>query len=177
MSRTASAAVDELEVKARVDDPAALRAALVRAGAVLEFRGDMLDRRFDRAAKLADRDEVLRVRVFREGDGAPAYGVLGWKGPHAKQGRYRCRAEAETRVGDPEGVVEVVRPDKGRGRDDRNAAHHRFFRRCELEQDRPALRQEMVTQDVRRRRVDEDPVVDMTKVAKVELRNPFSLGG
>jgi len=108
VSRPATAPVDELEVKARVEDPDALRAALVRAGAVLEFRGDMLDRRFDRAAKLADRDEVLRVRVFREGDGAPAYGVLGWKGPHAKQGRYRCRAEAETRVGDPEGVVTIL---------------------------------------------------------------------
>ncbi len=96
MSRTASPAVDELEVKARVDDPAALRAALVRAGAVLEFRGDMLDRRFDRGDRLADRDEVLRLRVFRSAAGTPAYGVLGWKGAHSKQGPYRRRPEAET---------------------------------------------------------------------------------
>ena len=108
MSRTASAAVDELEVKARVDDPAALRAALVRAGAVLEFRGDMLDRRFDRGDRLADRDEVLRLRVFRPAAGTPAYGVLGWKGPHSKQGRYRRRPEAETHVGDPDGVVTIL---------------------------------------------------------------------
>src|SRR5213078_1853749 len=103
-----SAALDELEVKARVDDPAALRAALVRAGAVLEFRGDMLDRRFDRGDRLADRDEVLRLRVFRPAAGTPAYGVLGWKGPHSKQGPYRRRPEAETHVGDPDGAVTIL---------------------------------------------------------------------
>jgi len=108
VSRTASAAVDELEVKARVDDPAALRAALVRAGAVLEFRGDMLDRRFDRGDRLADRDEVLRLRVFRPAGGTPAYGVLGWKGRHSKQGPYRRRPEAETHVGDPDGAVTIL---------------------------------------------------------------------
>ena len=78
MSRSAVAPVDELEVKARVEDPDALRAALLRAGASLEFQGDMVDRRFDRGARLADRDEVLRLRVFRQADGAPAYGVLAW---------------------------------------------------------------------------------------------------
>lgn len=116
MSRSAPApapapgppAVDELEVKARVEDPDALRAALVRAGAGLEFRGDMLDRRFDRKDRLADRDEVLRLRVFRPADGAPAYGVLAWKGPHSKQGRYRHRAEAEARVADPESVLAIL---------------------------------------------------------------------
>ena len=116
MSRSAPApapalsppAVDELEVKARVEDADALRSALVRAGAILEFRGDMLDRRFDRGARLADRDEVLRLRVFQPADGAPAYGVLGWKGPPSKQGRYRRRAEAEARVGDPDGVVTIL---------------------------------------------------------------------
>ena len=104
------AALDELEVKARVEDPDALRAALMRAGAVLEFRGDMLDRRFDRDAPptLAERDEVLRLRVYRQADGVPAYGMLGWKGPHSKRGRYRRRAETEVRVGDPEGVVTIL---------------------------------------------------------------------
>ncbi len=46
MSTTAAARADELEVKARVEDPDGVRAALVRAGAALAFRGDMLDRRF-----------------------------------------------------------------------------------------------------------------------------------
>src|SRR5256886_13602719 len=71
---------DELEVKARVDDPDGLRAALARAGATLDFRGDMIDRRFDRGRTLTKRDQVLRLREFRPADGSPAYGVLGWKG-------------------------------------------------------------------------------------------------
>jgi len=108
VSRSAVAPVDELEVKARVEDPDALRAALLRAGASLEFQGDMVDRRFDRGARLADRDEVLRLRVFQQADGAPAYGVLAWKGPHSKQGPYRRRPEAEARVGDPEGVATIL---------------------------------------------------------------------
>jgi adenylate cyclase class IV len=102
------APTDELEVKSRVDDPDGLRAALERAGATLEFRGDMIDRRFDRDQELARRDEVLRLREFRPGDGAPAHGVLGWKGPHSKRGQYRHRAEAEARVASPDAVVTIL---------------------------------------------------------------------
>lgn len=108
MSASSTPPVDELEVKARVEDPDGLREALTRAGAELEFRGDMIDRRFDRDRVLARRDEVLRLRVFRPADGTPAYGVLGWKGPHSKRGRYRHRAEAEARVADPEAVVTIL---------------------------------------------------------------------
>ncbi len=108
MSAATSARSDELEVKARVEDPDRLRAALARAGAALEFQGDMLDRRFDRDGGLATRDEVLRLRMFRPADGTPAYGVLGWKGPQARHPRYRRRAEAETRVADPEATVTIL---------------------------------------------------------------------
>ncbi|HVH09083.1 MAG TPA: hypothetical protein VM736_04730 [Gemmatimonadales bacterium] len=108
MSGAAVSLVDELEVKARIDDPDALRTALVRAGAQLEFQGEMLDRRFDRDGGLTRRDEVLRLRVFRPADGTPAYGVLGWKGPPATQGAYRRRAEAEARVPDPEAIVTIL---------------------------------------------------------------------
>jgi len=108
MSAIGSAAADELEVKARVDDPAALRRALERAGARLEFRGAMLDRRFDRAGELDARDEVLRMRIFRPADSAPAYGVLGWKGPRSQRGQYRHRPEVEARVGDAEAVVSLL---------------------------------------------------------------------
>jgi adenylate cyclase class IV len=102
-----SGPADELEVKARVDDPAALQRALERAGARLEFRGAMLDRRFDRAGELEARDEVLRLRIFRS-DGAPALGVLGWKGPRSQRGHYRHRAEVEARVSDADAVVTVL---------------------------------------------------------------------
>jgi len=99
---------DELEVKARVDDPDGLRTALVRAGATLDFGGDMIDRRFDRGGSLAQRDEVLRLREFRAADGTPAYGVLAWKGPPSQRGMYRHRAEAEARVATPDTVVTIL---------------------------------------------------------------------
>jgi predicted adenylyl cyclase CyaB len=108
MSAPAAARSDEVEVKARVEAPDRVRAALARAGATLEFRGDMLDRRFDRAGGLATRDEVLRVRLFRPADGTPASGMLGWKGPLARRHGYRRRAEAETRVADPEATVTIL---------------------------------------------------------------------
>ena len=109
MSRTAvSAPLEELEVKALVEDPDALRAALEHARAVREFSGEMLDRRFDRGGRLAKRDEVLRLRVFRPDDGAREYGMLGWKGPHARRGAYRQRAEVEARVADPGTILLIL---------------------------------------------------------------------
>ena len=99
MSKSESA--DELELKARVDDPAALEQRLRAAGAELVFRGEMIDRRYDRKGKLDKRDEVLRLRVFKPTSGSP-YGVLGWKGPVSVKGGYKRREEHETRVADPE---------------------------------------------------------------------------
>lgn len=91
-----------------MEDPDGVRAALTRAGADLEFRGDMIDRRFDRDRTLARRDEVLRLRVYRPVDGSRPYGVLGWKGAHSQRGRYRHRAEAEARVAEPEAAVTIL---------------------------------------------------------------------
>ena len=108
MSQLSASLADELEVKARVDDPDGLRAALARAGATLDFRGDMIDRRFDRDRTLTQRDQVLRLREFRPADGSPAYGVLGWKGPPSQRARYRHRAEAEARVAAPDSVVTIL---------------------------------------------------------------------
>ncbi len=99
---------DELEVKARVDDPDAVRATLERAGAALVFAGEMSDRRYDRHGALERRDEVLRLRVFRPADGGPGWGVLAWKGPHSGRGPYRHRAETEARVDDPEAVAAIL---------------------------------------------------------------------
>jgi len=96
---------DELELKARVDDPAALEAALSRAGAELLFRGDMHDRRFDRGGFMEQRDEVLRLRSYR---GTKAYGVLAWKGPVSIRGGYKVREECETRLDDPAAALAIL---------------------------------------------------------------------
>jgi predicted adenylyl cyclase CyaB len=100
---------DELELKARVEHPDALRAALVAAGAKLVYRGAMLDRRFDRKERLRGRDEVVRLRVYRPSDRSGEWGVLGWKGPAAERGGYRHREEWETRIDDPHAALVVLR--------------------------------------------------------------------
>jgi len=100
-------AADELELKARVEDPAGLRAALARAGATLTFRGAMIDHRFDRGRELETRDEVIRLRVYRPPEGA-AWGVLSWKGPVGARGAYRHRHEIETRVEVPDAVPALL---------------------------------------------------------------------
>lgn len=107
MSATARARshrpADELEVKARITAVEALRRALRRAGARLEFHGRMLDRRYDRGRELIRRDEVLRLRVYVPDGRKRAHGVLGWKGPASARGggRYRHRAELEIAVAEP----------------------------------------------------------------------------
>jgi adenylate cyclase class IV len=92
---------DELELKAVIPDPAALRGRLLEAGAVMRFRGAMSDRRYDRAGELAGRDEVLRVRTYVSPDGR-AEVVLGWKGrTGAARGGYKRREEIEIGVASP----------------------------------------------------------------------------
>lgn len=86
---------DELELKAVVPDPDALRARLRASGGRERFRGRMSDRRFDRAGELAARDEVLRVRSFRHPDGH-IEAILGWKGPaRVSADGYKQREELE----------------------------------------------------------------------------------
>ena len=99
---------DEIEVKARVEDPAAVTAALRQAGSQLEFRGAMRDRRLDRKDKLTRRDEVLRVRMYEPADGSAAWGVLGWKGPVSARNGYKHRAETETRVADGAATLAIL---------------------------------------------------------------------
>lgn len=91
---------DEIEVKARVPDLQSFEAALGRAGATVEFAGEMTDHRFDRKEKLADKDEMLRLRIYRPQNGETR-GELCWKGPVETKGEYRHRPEIELGVSDP----------------------------------------------------------------------------
>lgn len=100
---------DELELKARIENPEAVRQALIAAGAELVYRGAMLDRRFDRKGRLEQRDEVVRLRVYRPADRSAQWGVLGWKGPVGNRDGYRHREEWESRVDDPKAVRVVLR--------------------------------------------------------------------
>jgi adenylate cyclase class IV len=89
---------DELELKALIPDPDALRGRLFAAGGIERFRGRMSDRRYDRAGALTARDEVLRVRTYGHADGRTEI-VLGWKGPTVRSpDGYKRREEIEISV-------------------------------------------------------------------------------
>ena len=91
----------ELELKAVVRDPDTSRARLRAAGAVPRFIGRMSDVRYDRAAELTSRDEVLRVRTFHHADGR-VEPVLAWKGPTMRSPEgYKLRQEIELAISGP----------------------------------------------------------------------------
>ncbi len=95
---------NEVELKAVLSDPVTVRMRLLAVGAVLRFRGAMSDRRYDRGGELTARDEVLRLRTFRDLEGRTS-AVLGWKGPtHRSPEGYKEREEVELAVGDTRGA-------------------------------------------------------------------------
>ena len=100
---------EEVELKARVENPDAVRKAILATGGELIYRGAMMDRRFDRRGRLERRDEVVRLRVYHPADKSPEWGVLGWKGPVQRRGEYRLREEWESRVDDPKAVLVILR--------------------------------------------------------------------
>lgn len=94
---------DEVELKAVVPDPDAVRARLVAAGARLLFAGELADRRWDTPdGRFARRDEVLRTRSMTPAEGSPgaAHASLDWKGPTRIEHGYKVREERSTPVGD-----------------------------------------------------------------------------
>jgi adenylate cyclase class IV len=99
---------DELELKARVENPAALEATLSAAGAELVFRGEMIDERYDRRGKLKARDEVLRLRTYRPSGGKQPFGVMGWKGPASVRKGYKHREEHEVQVDPPDSARVIL---------------------------------------------------------------------
>jgi adenylate cyclase class IV len=99
----------ELELKAVVRDPEQLRRRLHQAGAALQSGGRMIDVRYDRGGELTRRDEVLRVRTYRDALGG-AHFVLAWKGPADRTPEgYKLREEIELPVtADPEPLLRAL---------------------------------------------------------------------
>ncbi len=97
----------EVELKAVVDDLPARRARLENAGAILEYEGTLLDRRYDLpSGDLSRRDEVLRVRSYRKLDSVRTY--LDWKGATEIRDVYKTREEISTLVDDPDALEEIL---------------------------------------------------------------------
>lgn len=98
----------ELEVKALVPDPGALRRALLAAGARENFRGMLRDRRLDRGGELLGRDEIFRLRRWVPRQGAERAEV-GWKGTKSVSaaGYKRCE-EIEFAVSDGASALRLL---------------------------------------------------------------------
>jgi adenylate cyclase class 2 len=97
----------EVELKAVVDDWAERRRRVEAAGGVLTFAGRLEDRRYDTPAReLAKRDEVLRLRVYRDAERTSA--EIGWKGAVGYDGGYKVREEVETGTDDPGATARIL---------------------------------------------------------------------
>ena len=97
----------EVELKSVVDDVDRRRALIEAARATLVFSGRLEDRRYDSADRsLTSRDEVLRVRVYRDAHGSRA--ELDWKGPTRREDGYKLREELETAVADADALTGIL---------------------------------------------------------------------
>lgn len=97
----------EIEVKARVPDVAAARARIEEAGATLVYVGRMEDRRYDTADRaLATKDVVLRLRTYRDVNGARAN--LDWKGATQIVGGFKVREEVTSGIEDPDALASML---------------------------------------------------------------------
>ena len=97
----------EVELKAVLDSWESRRARLLSAGATTVFAGRLEDRRYDTDDRsLAARDIVLRLRIYRDADGARA--ELEFKGPTSYERGYKVREEVGSTVSDPEAIALVL---------------------------------------------------------------------
>jgi adenylate cyclase class 2 len=97
----------EVELKAVLDSWDDRRERLLRAGATLVFAGRLEDRRYDtRNNALTARDIVLRLRIYRDQNGARA--ELEFKGPTAYDRGYKVREEIGSTVLDPDAIAHIL---------------------------------------------------------------------
>lgn len=99
--------INEIELKALVDDLGLRRRCIEAAGARLVFDGRLEDRRWDTPERtLALRDHVLRVR--RYGGESDARAELGWKGPTTYRDGFKVRDELAAPSGDPAALETIL---------------------------------------------------------------------
>src|SRR6476661_9546635 len=97
----------EVELKSVVDDLARRRALVERAGGTLAWAGRLLDRRYDTPEhSLANRDHVLRLRVYENDDTARA--ELDWKGPTGHADGYKVREELGVHVAEHDVLADML---------------------------------------------------------------------
>ena len=90
----------ELELKAVIPDLVDARRRVEQGGGRLSFAGRLEDRRYDRRdLSLAERDHVLRLRVYRNASGGMSSASVDWKGPSSINEGYKQREELTADIG------------------------------------------------------------------------------
>lgn len=99
----------ELELKAVVPDIVDARRRVEQGGARLSFAGRLEDRRYDRRdLSLAERDHVLRLRVYRDAAGGVSTASVDWKGPSSINEGYKQREELTSDIGNVEDFARML---------------------------------------------------------------------
>jgi len=100
----------ELELKAVVSDLIAARRRVEQGGGRLTFAGRLEDRRYDRRdLSLAERDHVLRIRVYRDVSGTMSSASVDFKGPASVADGYKQREEISSEIaGGPENFARIL---------------------------------------------------------------------
>jgi adenylate cyclase class IV len=89
----------ELELKAVVPDLVDARRRVEQGGGRLTFYGRLEDRRYDRRdGSLAERDHVLRLRLYRDASGGVSSASVDWKGPSSINEGYKQREELTSEI-------------------------------------------------------------------------------
>jgi adenylate cyclase class IV len=84
----------ELELKAVVPDLVDARRRVEQGNGRLTFTGRLEDRRYDRRdLSLAERDHVLRLRMYRDASNVVTSASIDWKGPSSVADGYKQREE------------------------------------------------------------------------------------
>ena len=98
----------ETELKAVVPDEAACVAHLLDAGATMVLSGRIEDRRYDYPdRRLTNRDIVLRLRVYRDAEGAQV--SLDWKGAASFENGFKHRVELNFAISDAGQMAGILR--------------------------------------------------------------------
>ncbi|HEY7233755.1 MAG TPA: CYTH domain-containing protein [Gemmatimonadaceae bacterium] len=100
----------EVELKAVIPDLVASRRRVEQGGGRLSFAGRLEDRRYDRRdLSLAQRDHVLRIRVYRDPSGAMSSASVDFKGPSSVAEGYKRRDEISSAIaGSPEDFARIL---------------------------------------------------------------------
>lgn len=83
---------------------------------------------------------------------------------------YQVVGIEQENFGDAQGIAVFALPNEGGGRDDRDAPVPEIARARESVEDGPVRRQQVMSENMGRRRIDQVPVVDPPPAREIELR-------